>query len=122
MNLNKCKNSLPPVPPESKSELAAKVRRVWVERLQCGKRRKAPVGKEDFVVSIEVNPAPGLDISKRIEVAKKLKDAGVDVINIADGPRAAVRVSNTALGHALQTCKCQFVISNYGNTSLWFSC
>ena len=51
---------------------------------------------------MEVNPAPGLDISKRVEEARKLKAAGVDVINIADGPRAAVRVSNTALGLSLQ--------------------
>ena len=65
--------------------------------------QKAPVGKEDFVVSVEVNPAPGLDISKRVEAARKLKEAGVDVINIADGPRAAVRVSNTSWAWLFKT-------------------
>eukprot|EP00008_Paramoeba_atlantica_P012591 CAMPEP_0201489498 /NCGR_PEP_ID=MMETSP0151_2-20130828/22842_1 /ASSEMBLY_ACC=CAM_ASM_000257 /TAXON_ID=200890 /ORGANISM="Paramoeba atlantica, Strain 621/1 / CCAP 1560/9" /LENGTH=685 /DNA_ID=CAMNT_0047875113 /DNA_START=63 /DNA_END=2121 /DNA_ORIENTATION=- len=101
-NLKTCQNTAEPVPQKEKSLFAAKVARVWEERLKKGTQRKAPVGKEDFVVSVEVNPAPGLDISKRVEAARKLKEAGVDVINIADGPRAAVRVSNTSLGLALQ--------------------
>jgi hypothetical protein len=94
--------SLPAIPVEQMSKFAAKVQRVWEERLQKGKRRMKPVSREDFVVSVEVNPAPGLDVKKRVLDAKKLLDGGVDVINIADGPRAAVRVSNTALGLAIK--------------------
>lgn len=85
-----------------KSEFATKIKRIWETRLKGGSQRQAPHGPEDFAVSIEVNPAPGLDIRKRISEAKKLKQAGVDVINIADGPRATVRISNTALALAIQ--------------------
>lgn len=52
---------------------------------------------EGFVVSVEVNPPTGLDPSKAIEGARMLKAAGVDVVNIADGPRATVRMSNWSL-------------------------
>lgn len=61
----------------------------------------AMLGKH-FVVSVEVNPASGLAIDGPINAAKQLFAAGADVINIADGPRATVRMSNLALGVAMQ--------------------
>jgi methionine synthase I (cobalamin-dependent)/5,10-methylenetetrahydrofolate reductase len=67
-----------PVPVEQRSELA----------------KKMTAGK--FVVSVEVNPPFGLDATASIEAARMLRDAGVDVINTADGPRATVRMSNLA--------------------------
>jgi homocysteine S-methyltransferase len=67
-----------PVPAEQRSELA----------------RKMMAGK--FVVSVEVNPPFGLDPSASLDAAKMLRDAGVDVVNTADGPRATVRMSNLA--------------------------
>lgn len=72
-----------PVPTSEKSDLAAKI----------GKR---------FVVSVEINPPVGFDVSKAIAAAKMLTDAGVDVINIPDGARAQARVSNLALAVRLQ--------------------
>lgn len=71
---------MPIVPLPERSALAAKV-----------------ASKDGFVVSVEVNPPTGLDPSKQIAAAKMLRDAGVDVINIADGPRASCRMSNWAL-------------------------
>lgn len=56
----------------------------------------------DFVVSVEVNPGHGLDVSKSIAAARMLRDAGIDVINIADGPRASARMSNLALALEVQ--------------------
>jgi homocysteine S-methyltransferase len=50
-----------------------------------------------FVVSVEVNPPVGLDISRALEAARALTRHGVDVINIADGARAQARMSNVAL-------------------------
>ena len=69
-----------PIPFEERSPLAAKI-----------------ASNEGFVVSVEVNPPAGLDPSKAIRGAEMLKAAGVDVINIADGPRATVRMSNWSL-------------------------
>ncbi len=50
-----------------------------------------------FVVSVEVNPPPGLSLAAAIESAHVLKRGGVDVINVADGPRAQARMGNLAL-------------------------
>ena len=56
----------------------------------------AKVAAGRFVVSVEVNPAPGVDPSKALEGAKMLIDSGVDIVNVADGPRAMARMSNLA--------------------------
>lgn len=56
----------------------------------------AKLGKE-FVVSVEVNPPAGLSLEKALAGAAKLRDAGVDVINVADGARASARMGNLAL-------------------------
>jgi homocysteine S-methyltransferase len=57
---------------------------------------------EGFVVSVEVNPPTGLDPAKAIEAARMLQAGGIDVINIADGPRASVRMSNWSVGLKVQ--------------------
>jgi methionine synthase / methylenetetrahydrofolate reductase(NADPH) len=56
----------------------------------------AKLGRQ-FVVSVEVNPPAGMDPSRAIAAAKHLLAHGVDVINIADGPRASARMGNLAL-------------------------
>ena len=67
------------------------------ERTEFGKR----LGKE-FLFSVEVNPKAGIDPSSSIDAARMLQDAGADVINIADGPRATVRMSNLSLAVSIQ--------------------
>ena len=64
--------------------------------LRSGFAAKVASG-EGFVVSVEVNPPTGLDAARAVEAARMLQAAGVDVINIADGPRASVRMANWAL-------------------------
>lgn len=61
---------------------------------------KTALGKklrQEFVVSVEVNPPAGLSLDKALAGAAKLRDAGVDVINVADGARASARMGNLAL-------------------------
>lgn len=67
-----------PTPRAERSELAAKI----------------AAGK--FVVSVEVNPEPGVSPDSALAAAKMLIDAGVDIVNVADGPRATARMSNLA--------------------------
>ncbi|HEU4401546.1 MAG TPA: bifunctional homocysteine S-methyltransferase/methylenetetrahydrofolate reductase [Candidatus Polarisedimenticolia bacterium] len=87
----------PVIPMEAKSPLGAKLARVQRERVDATGPRRPLSGPESFVVSVEVNPDPGLDLNRPLRAAALLKRAGVDVINIADGPRAAARMSNLAL-------------------------
>ena len=66
----------------------------------------AKIAAGKFVVSVEVNPAPGLDPSRALEGAKMLLDAGVDIVNVADAPRAVARMSNLAF--------CSLLLDRYG--------
>ncbi len=50
-----------------------------------------------FIVSVEVNPPPGLSLESALDGARMLKECGVDVINVADGARASARMGNLAL-------------------------
>lgn len=68
-----------PIPQAEKSRLAAKV------------------SQGQKVVSIELTPPRGCDPSKIIEQAKVLHAAGIDAINLPDGPRASARMSNQIL-------------------------
>ncbi len=62
----------------------------------------AKIARGQFVVSVEVNPPVGLDLSKALGAAKMLKAGGVDVINIADGARAQARMGNLAMATRVQ--------------------
>ena len=46
-----------------------------------------------FVAFVEILPPKGVDASKEIEGAKLCKSAGIDCINVPDGPRASARLS-----------------------------
>ncbi|MGD1094187.1 MAG: bifunctional homocysteine S-methyltransferase/methylenetetrahydrofolate reductase [Bryobacteraceae bacterium] len=52
---------------------------------------KLAAGK--FVAFVEILPPRGVDASKEIEGAKLCKAAGIDCINVPDGPRASARMS-----------------------------
>jgi homocysteine S-methyltransferase len=76
--------ALAPPPLEGRSELGAKLVR------------------KRFVVSVEVNPPVGLDLSRALAAARMLKQGGVDAVNIADGARAQARMANLALAVRVQ--------------------
>jgi methionine synthase I (cobalamin-dependent)/5,10-methylenetetrahydrofolate reductase len=67
-----------------------------------------------FVVSVEVNPSPGLDPKGALEAAKMLLANGVDIVNVADGPRAMARMSNMAF--------CSLLLRDYGIEPIMHVC
>jgi homocysteine S-methyltransferase len=66
----------------------------------------AKVAAGKFVVSVEVNPAPGLDPTRALQGARMLLDNGVDIVNVADAPRAMARMSNIAF--------CSLLLGRFG--------
>lgn len=56
----------------------------------------AKIARGEFVTSVEVLPPKGCDAQKTLESIRLLKDAGVDGVNIPDGPRAQTRMSAQA--------------------------
>ena len=62
------------------------------ERSNWGRK----VARGEFVTSVEVLPPKGCDADKTLDSIRLLKDAGVDGVNIPDGPRAQTRMSAQA--------------------------
>lgn len=56
-----------------------------------------------FVVGVEMSPPRGFNPDKVLAGALILKQAGADVINVADSPRAQMRMSAWAVAHLIQT-------------------
>lgn len=56
----------------------------------------AKIARGQFVTSVEVLPPKGCDAEKTLDSIRLLKNAGVDGVNIPDGPRAQTRMSAQA--------------------------
>jgi methionine synthase / methylenetetrahydrofolate reductase(NADPH) len=54
------------------------------------------IARGEFVTSVEVLPPKGCDAQTTLDSIRLLKDAGVDAVNIPDGPRAQTRMSAQA--------------------------
>ena len=50
------------------------------------------IARGEFVTSVEIVPPRGVDASKMIRDTRSLKEAGVDAVNVPDGPRAQSRM------------------------------
>jgi homocysteine S-methyltransferase len=68
------------------------------ERSGLGARLK----RGDFITSLELLPPRGHHVDKVLRRAARVKAAGVDLINIPDGPRASARMSPQALALLIQ--------------------
>ncbi|MBN8554878.1 MAG: bifunctional homocysteine S-methyltransferase/methylenetetrahydrofolate reductase [Deltaproteobacteria bacterium] len=75
-----------------------------IEEVPLAKKSKlsSKLGAKKFVVSVEIDPPKGTAFAKALEAAKICKDAGVDCINIADGPRASARMSPMSMAVILE--------------------
>lgn len=73
-----------PVPMAERSEFA--------RRLLGGK----------FCISVELDPPRGIDPTRTMEGAARLYRAGVDVVNIPDGPRAVARMGPASLSQLVR--------------------
>ena len=63
------------------------------ERSRLGGR----LARGEFVVSVELTAPPGSDLAKTKQQVAELAAGGVDIVNIADGPRASARMANIAV-------------------------
>jgi homocysteine S-methyltransferase len=67
-------------------------RSAWGRKLAAG----------EFVTSVEIVPPRGVEPSKMLSEVRKLKEAGVDAVNVPDGPRAQSRMSAIATSVLIQ--------------------
>jgi homocysteine S-methyltransferase len=59
-------------------------------------RFAAKIARGEFVTSVEITPPKGCDAQALVSGAQLLKAAGVDAVNVPDGPRAQSRMSALA--------------------------
>jgi homocysteine S-methyltransferase len=62
----------------------------------------AKLAAGDWVTSVEIVPPQGYLLEQTIAKARQCKDAGIDAINIPDGPRASSRVSPMVTASRIQ--------------------
>ncbi len=74
----------PPVPLAERSALSAKLARA------------------EFVASVELTPPKGWSLNRVVKNSRVLKEAGFDVINIPDGPRASARMGSLAMAAIIE--------------------
>lgn len=58
---------------------------------KCAFGHKLATGQK--VTSVEITPPRSIDLNPMLEKCRQCKDAGIDAINIPDGPRASARIS-----------------------------
>ena len=63
----------------------------------------ARIASGQFAVSVELTAPQGLDLSKTKQQVEQLLAGGIDIINVADGPRASARMANVAVCARLVT-------------------
>ncbi len=83
-------------PAEAKARAVAVTPRAEKSRLA----RRLAAG--EFVTTCELLPPKSVDLSGLLKKARPCKDAGVDAINIPDGPRASARVSSMIAALAIE--------------------
>ena len=55
-------------------------------------RWAAKLARQEFVTSVEIVPPRGVDATRMLSDVARLKTAGVDAVNVPDGPRAQSRM------------------------------
>lgn len=83
-----------------------------IETAECGLLDPVPLAERSafgaklaagtFVTSVEITPPRGFDLASTVAGARKCLEAGVDAVNLPDGPRASARISPFAAAVAIQ--------------------
>jgi homocysteine S-methyltransferase len=79
--------------------IAVEEQRAKVDPIPFAERSRfaGKIAAGQFVTSVEIVPPKGCDPTKMIEGVRTLKDAGVDAVNVPDGPRAQSRMGALAV-------------------------
>ncbi|HEY9857748.1 MAG TPA: bifunctional homocysteine S-methyltransferase/methylenetetrahydrofolate reductase [Stenomitos sp.] len=62
----------------------------------------AKIARGEFVTSVEIVPPKGCDPTAMLEGVRAIRDAGVDAINVPDGPRAQSRMGAMATAQLIE--------------------
>jgi homocysteine S-methyltransferase len=96
-HIKKIRDYVASVEPRQRSVVVAKAaveRPAGVEEVPLAKRSRwgAKLARGELVTSVEIVPPRGVDPAPMIEQCRALRIAGVDAVNVPDGPRAQSRM------------------------------
>ena len=77
-----------PAPAAGAEPVPLAERSAWGRKLAAG----------EFLRTVEIVPPKGVDVGPMVEAARQLKAAGVDAVNVPDGPRAQSRMGAVLSG------------------------
>jgi methionine synthase I (cobalamin-dependent)/5,10-methylenetetrahydrofolate reductase len=80
----------------SDAQPVAAARRPALVPLAQRSRLGARIATGEFAVSIELGAPSGTDVQSSLQNVRSALDGGIDIVNVADGPRATSRMSNLA--------------------------
>ncbi len=81
---------------------AARTRVAEPAVIETSRVKRKLADPSEFVVTAEVEPPRGVDVSGAVEGARTLKACGVDAVNVTDNPMARLRMSSIAVAALLQ--------------------
>lgn len=71
-------------------------------QIETSRFKRKLADPEEFVVTTEIEPPRGVDVSAAIEGARTAKACGVDAVNVTDNPMARLRMSSIAVAALVQ--------------------
>src|SRR5262249_44472958 len=72
------------------------------QAVETSRIKRKLAAQAEFVVTAEVEPPRGVDVSSAVQGARELKACGVDAVNVTDNPMARLRMSSIAVAAILQ--------------------
>ncbi|HEV8118683.1 MAG TPA: bifunctional homocysteine S-methyltransferase/methylenetetrahydrofolate reductase [Thermoanaerobaculia bacterium] len=85
-----------PAAPESTAHLVAET------AIETSRFKRKLADNDEFVVTAEIEPPRGADVSAAIEGARTARGCGVDAVNVTDNPMARLRMSSIAVAALVQ--------------------
>ncbi len=82
--------------------LESPAHRVAETAIETSRFKRKLADPEEFVVTLEIEPPKGVDVSAAIEGARAAKSCGVDAVNVTDNPMARLRMSSIAVAAVVQ--------------------
>ena len=82
--------------------LESPAHRVAETPIETSRFKRKLADPEDFIITLEVEPPKGVDVSAAIEGARAAKTCGIDAVNVTDNPMARLRMSSIAVAALVQ--------------------
>ena len=70
--------------------------------IETSRLKRKLADSDEFLITAEVEPPKGVDVSAALEGARVLKSSGIDAVNVTDNPMARLRMSSIAVAALIQ--------------------